>query len=114
MRVSLAAALALTLAACDSADLGPVVATDTVVVSYVGRLEDGSVFDQSPRTSFFLGDVIPGFRAGIVGMTVGETKTIEIPPEQGYGEEGVVTRDGEVIIPPNATLYFEVELLAIE
>lgn len=103
---------ALAFAACDSDDDRVAAAGDAVAVSYVGTLEDGTVFDQSPRATFSLQRVIPGFRDGIVGMRVGEQKTIVIPPEQAYGEAGVV-RNGVVVIPPNATLTFDVELLAI-
>lgn len=110
MRLSLLLALALILAACDSADDEPVVAeADSVVtVDYVGQLEDGTVFDQGRGVTFALGQVIPGFRDGIVGMRVGERKTIVVPPEEGYGERGVPGR-----IPPNATLTFNVTLRAV-
>ncbi len=102
----------LPLAACDSNDVAE--ASSTVTVAYEGRLEDGTVFDQSDRTTFSLTRVIPGFRDGIVGMRIGETKTLTIPPEEAYGAEGVVNPDtGEVIIPPNATLIFEVTLLGV-
>ena len=100
-------ALLFALAACDSssdvADAG-----STVTVAYVGRLADGTVFDQSTRATFSLRDVIPGFRRGVVGMTVGETRTITVPPEEGYGS---VPRPG---IPANSTLVFEVTLLDVE
>ena len=63
---------------------------NTVTVHYTGTLEDGTVFDSSRERepfSFILGSgqVIPGFNNGIVGMSVGETKTITIPPEDAYG-----------------------------
>lgn len=63
---------------------------DTVKVHYTGKLEDGSVFDSSrSREPFeFLigsGSVIPGFEAGIIGMEAGETKTVTIKPDEGYG-----------------------------
>lgn len=66
---------------------------DNVSVHYTGRLEDGSVFDTSlvegrqPLTvTLGQGQLIPGFENGLIEMTVGELKTIEIEPESAYGE----------------------------
>ncbi|UCB49267.1 MAG: peptidylprolyl isomerase [Deltaproteobacteria bacterium] len=63
---------------------------DTVKVHYTGKLENGDVFDSSREQEpfeFTVGNkaVIPGFEKGVVGMEVGDTKTIEIPPEEAYG-----------------------------
>jgi peptidylprolyl isomerase len=63
---------------------------DTVKVHYTGKLENGDVFDSSRENEpfeFTVGDkaVISGFEKGVVGMGVGDTKTIEIPPEEAYG-----------------------------
>lgn len=63
---------------------------DTVKVHYTGKLENGDVFDSSREREpfeFTLGNkaVIPGFEKGVMGMGVGDTKTIEIPPEEAYG-----------------------------
>ena len=63
---------------------------DTVKVHYTGKLENGEVFDTSREQEpfeFTVGNkaVIPGFEKGVVGMEVGDTKTIEIPPEEAYG-----------------------------
>lgn len=65
---------------------------DTVTVNYTGRLEDGTIFDTSknpgrtPLSSILgQGQLIPGFEKGMIGMTVGETKTVEIEPEEAYG-----------------------------
>jgi peptidylprolyl isomerase len=63
---------------------------DTVKVHYTGKLENGEVFDTSREQEpfeFTVGKqaVIPGFEKGVVGMEVGDTKTIEIPPEEAYG-----------------------------
>ncbi len=112
-RLFLLAALVLPLAACDSDDdvAGP---NSTVIVAYEGRLQDGTVFDESDRARFPLRGAIPGFRDNAVGMRVGETKTFTVPPEEGYGAAGAVDPEtGEVIVPPNATLTFEVELLDV-
>ena len=85
-----------------------------VSVHYEGRLVDGEVFDASrPRGQAFsftigAGQVIGGWEQGVAGMKVGETRRLTIPPELGYGEAGA----GDVI-PPNATLVFEIELLDV-
>ncbi len=64
---------------------------DTIRIRYVGRLEDGTVFDSSegrPPLEFSVGggEVIPGLEQGVAGMSIGETKTITIPAELGYGQ----------------------------
>jgi rhodanese-related sulfurtransferase len=85
-----------------------------VSVHYEGRLEDGTVFDGSrPRGQAFsftigAGQVIQGWEQGVTGMKVGETRKLTIPPELGYGEAGAGG-----VIPPNATLVFEIELLEV-
>jgi FKBP-type peptidyl-prolyl cis-trans isomerase len=93
---------------------------DTVSMNYTGRLENGTVFDSNVDPKFnhvqpFLftlgaGQVIAGWDKGIVGMKVGEKKTLVIPPADAYGATGA----GNGLIPPNATLIFDVELLAIK
>ena len=72
---------------------------DTVKVHYTGKLENGDVFDSSREREpfeFTVGDkdVIPGFEKGVVGMGVGDSKTIEIPPEEAYGAK----RDELVVV----------------
>ena len=82
---------------------------------YIGKLEDGSVFDSSRDRgepfSFTLGagQVIQGWEQGVLGMQIGEVRILKIPPELGYGERGA---GGS--IPPNARLIFEVELLSLD
>jgi len=86
---------------------------DTVTVHYLGTFTNGTKFDSSYDQNrpfpFRLGagQVIPGFEQGIVGMRVGGKRRLTIPPSLAYGSAG----QGQ--IPPNATLVFEVELLAI-
>ncbi len=94
---------------------------DMVMVHYTGKLTNGTVFDSSigrgEPFGFVLGAgmVIPGWEKGIMGMKVGEKKTLTIAPEDGYGAQGVSNpATGEVIIPANATLVFDVELVDIK
>ncbi len=94
---------------------------DTVAVQYTGKLTNGKVFDSSiPRGQAFefvlgSGMVIPGWEKGILGMKVGEKKTLTISPEDGYGAQGVTNPStGEVVIPPNSTLIFDVELVGVK
>lgn len=88
---------------------------NTVSVHYTGTLEDGTKFDSSldkgEPFSFTLGEgkVIAGWEQGILGMKVGEKIKLTIAPELAYGESGVPG-----VIPANATLIFEVEMLGIE
>ena len=87
---------------------------DTVTVHYTGWLTDGTKFDSSVDRdepfSFVLGagQVIQGWDQGVAGMRVGDKARLTIPPALAYGQQGYPGA-----IPPNATLIFEVELLAI-
>ncbi len=94
---------------------------DTVFVHYTGKLTDGSVFDSSiPRGTpldFVLGSgrVIVGWEKGVLGMKVGEKRVLTIAPELAYGSREITSpANGKVIIPSNATLVFDVELVEIQ
>jgi FKBP-type peptidyl-prolyl cis-trans isomerase FkpA len=86
-----------------------------VTVHYTGTLTDGKVFDSSETRnapfSFTLGQgqVIPGWDKGVEGMKVGERRRLSIPSTMAYGEKGVGN-----VIPPNAPLVFEVDLISVE
>lgn len=93
-------------------------AGDKLSMNYTGTLEDGTVFDSNIDPKFghvqpFVftlgaGQVISGWDEGLVGMKVGEKKHLVLPPEKAYGANGYPP-----IIPQNATLTFDVEVLAI-
>jgi peptidylprolyl isomerase len=130
------AALAMTAAAQDSTKEGKVITTDsglkyielkpgngaevkrgdTAVVHYTGWLTNGKKFDSSlDRNRPFefkvgAGEVIKGWDEGVAGMKAGGKRKLIIPSKLGYGERGA----GDGLIPPNAELIFEVELIRIK
>jgi FKBP-type peptidyl-prolyl cis-trans isomerase len=87
---------------------------DVVQVHYTGWLENGTKFDSSLdrgqplKFKVGVGQVIRGWDEGVTGMKVGGKRKLTIPPDLGYGKQGAGG-----VIPPNATLIFEVELLGI-
>jgi len=86
-----------------------------VIVNYLGTLTNGTKFDSSydRRVPFSFnlgaGEVIKGWDQGVAGMKVGGKRKLTVPPSLGYGATGAGG-----VIPPNATLIFEVELLGVE
>jgi FKBP-type peptidyl-prolyl cis-trans isomerase FkpA len=91
------------------------VATSRVTVSYTGWLYDtsrtdgkGTQFDTSSNYTTLLSQVIAGWRQGVPGMRVGGSRRLIIPPELAYGSSGSGS------IPPNATLIFDIGLLAVQ
>jgi peptidylprolyl isomerase len=91
------------------------VAGQHVTVNYVGTLQDGTKFDSSidrhePFTfQIGKGDVISGWDEGVMSMHVGGKRKLIIPPQLAYGAQGAGG-----VIPPNATILFEVELLSVK
>ena len=90
-------------------------AGDNIVVNYTGTLIDGTKFDSSLNPGrepfpYTLGQnrVIQGWELGLLGMKVGEKRRLTIPPELGYGAQGAAG-----VIPPNATLIFDIDMLSI-
>ena len=83
---------------------------DKVKVHYTGKLEDGTVFDSSREREPFeftvgSGNVIPGFDAGVIGMNIGDQKTVAVPPNQAYGEsrEELIAQVKSGVFPENIT-----------
>ena len=85
----------------------------TIAVEYVGKLQNGTIFDQSSAHGgtfsfvFGAGQVIPGWEQGIAGMKVGGERILIIPPALAYGDRQVGP------IPPNSTLIFDVKLVSV-
>ena len=87
---------------------------NTITVHYTGKLKDGTIFDSSVERGtpldfvLGIGQVIEGWDRGVEGMKIGEKRILEIPSTMAYGETGAGG-----VIPPNADLEFEVELIEI-
>ena len=86
---------------------------ETAVVNYTGKFLDGRVFDTTEQKGPFsfpvgAGRVIPGWDRSVLDMRVGEERTVIIPPELGYGARGAGG-----VIPPNAFLVFDIELVEL-
>jgi FKBP-type peptidyl-prolyl cis-trans isomerase len=116
---------------CDSSEPGTVVSQDLVVgdgelgvvgttwkINYKGLLEDGTVFASnagSPSISFVFDSqsVVIGLLQGMQGMRIGGKRKITIPPDLAYGSKGLTDANGNRIVPKNATVIYEVELVGL-
>jgi len=91
-----------------------------VAVHYDGYLTDSTKFDSSRDLGIPLrfepgvGDIIDGFEQGVIGMRVTGRRRLIIPPELGYGSQPLRDAGGNIIVPANSTLVFDVELLSIQ
>ena len=124
--IAVLAAAMLVFAACNGSDettggnTEVVESGDTVSVEYTGRLSNGEEFDSSaggPPLTFVAGSgmMIPGFDSAVLGMRLGEEKTVEIPAAEAYGEEGALNpTTGEYIIPPNEDITFDIKVVEIQ
>ncbi len=92
----------------------------SVSVLYVGKLQDGTVFDSSAShgnqpLTFTLGaqGLIAGFQIGVNGMKEGGERLIAVPATLGYGGQDVKDASGKVVIPANSTLIFDIKLVKV-
>ena len=96
-----------------TAGTGPMpTAEDVVLINYTGKLTNGKEFDKGERAPLALDAVVPGFAEGLTRMQKGGKYRMTIPADKGYGaEEKTNPQTGEVVLPANSDLVFEVELL---
>jgi FKBP-type peptidyl-prolyl cis-trans isomerase FkpA len=86
--------------------------SDMVLIGYKGSLRDGKIFDQNPQAPLAVNGVVPGFSEALKLMQRGGQYKVWIPGSLGYGESPPSNpQTGEPVIPANATLIFEVEML---
>ncbi len=102
-----------------STNLRAAVARDIIVIDYSGKLENGTEFDSSYKRGqpfvfqLGIGQVIKGWDEGLIGAKKGDKKTLTIPGEKAYGNQEIKGPDGKVLIPKNATLIFDVEVIDV-
>ena len=93
---------------------------DTVYVHYVGMLANGNFVDTSTNSEEPLaielgsGEVIIGWDLGLIGMREGGTRRLVIPSELAYGDEELIDENGNVLVPANATLMFDIVLMKVQ
>lgn len=85
---------------------------DVVIINYVGKLADGTVFDQGQGVPLPVAGSIPGFTEGLLKMQKGGSYTLVIPADKAYGAKAQTDpRSGKVVIPANSALTFDIDLL---
>jgi FKBP-type peptidyl-prolyl cis-trans isomerase FkpA len=82
-----------------------------VLINYKGQLTNGSVFDQQNNVIFVLGSLIEGWKKGIPLLKKGGVIRLFIPPALGYGNQDVENAQGQIVIPANSVLVFDVTLI---
>lgn len=101
------------------AGIAALVSCQAAIVHYTAYLLDGTKFDSSrdiDRALVFTpgqGELIDGFEQGVIGMRIGGTRRLIIPPDLGYGSEPLRDASGNIIVPANSTLVFDIELLGM-
>ena len=87
---------------------------DVVIAGYTGKLRDGTEFDAAPQVDFHIGETIPGFDEGLKLAKKGAKMELWIPPALAYGEREIPNpQTGEVLIPANSMLQFEVDVIDV-
>jgi FKBP-type peptidyl-prolyl cis-trans isomerase FkpA len=87
---------------------------DVVIAGYKGTLRDGTEFDAAPQVDFHIGETIPGFDEGLKLAKKGAKMELWIPSDLAYGEREIPNpQTGEVLIPANSMLHFEVDVIDV-
>lgn len=89
-----------------------------VTFHYVARVKDGAMFDSTygpntPRTTTTAG-LMPALQDGVIGMKKGGKRRMILEPRMAYGDRGLTSAQGEVVVPPGATVIFDVELVDLK
>jgi FKBP-type peptidyl-prolyl cis-trans isomerase FkpA len=85
-----------------------------ITVSYTGQLITGKIFDQETDQLFTLGDLIDGWKKGLPLIESGGEIKLFVPPSLGYGSAGFKDNAGNVLVPPNSILIFDINLLNVQ
>jgi len=85
-----------------------------ITVGYTGKLANGNVFDSQPEAGFNLGALIDGWKWGLPLIQSGGRIKLYIPPSLGYGSNDVRDNQGNVVVPANSVLIFDISLKAVQ
>jgi FKBP-type peptidyl-prolyl cis-trans isomerase FkpA len=85
-----------------------------ITVSYIGQLTDSTVFDQETDQIYTLGDLIDGWKKGLPLIQAGGEIKLYIPPSLGYGSNGLKDNAGNIVVPGNSILIFDINLLDVQ